>query len=176
MLHNSCISFQSSVIVFQSSVVIFQSSVVFQSSVIVFQNGVTWLPVLASYLSVCCRRQNISSFCACARLLANLSGYQYTRRVWRRETFDLLFEPRFFYMQYDAMQHWATVIDNLMTHDRTTFRDFLGNTHTNRILVRANLRIIYSQLLLIDVQCGCKAPPTACSFLLLGCTYLLFDV
>ena len=59
-------------------------------------------------------------------MLASLSGYQYTRKAWKREVFDLLLDPSFFQMDEVCIGYWRIVIDNLMTHDRTTFRDLLG--------------------------------------------------
>lgn len=59
-------------------------------------------------------------------MLASLSGYQYTRKAWKREVFDLLLDPTYFQMDEVCIGYWRIVIDNLMTHDRTTFRDLLG--------------------------------------------------
>jgi hypothetical protein len=59
-------------------------------------------------------------------LLASLSEYQFTRRAWRKEGMDLLLERDFFQMDHDSLRSWLTTTDNLMTHDKTTFRDLLG--------------------------------------------------
>ncbi|XP_043188734.1 protein dopey-1-like [Amphibalanus amphitrite] len=69
---------------------------------------------------------NTASFLACSQLLASLSEYQYSRRAWRREAFDLLLEPAFFSMQEQCLPFWRTTIDNLMTHDKTTFKELLA--------------------------------------------------
>ncbi|ELU14591.1 hypothetical protein CAPTEDRAFT_134195 [Capitella teleta] len=69
---------------------------------------------------------NLPSFRACAQLLANLSEYQYTRKAWKKEAFELLLDSSFFQTDETCIGFWRTIIDNLMTHDKTTFRDLLG--------------------------------------------------
>ncbi|XP_071455571.1 protein DOP1 homolog isoform X2 [Hetaerina americana] len=70
--------------------------------------------------------RNAASFLACSQLLASISGYQYTRRAWRKDAFDLLLDPSLFKMPPQALMYWHTIIDNLMTHDTTTFRDLMA--------------------------------------------------
>ncbi|XP_070151430.1 protein DOP1 homolog isoform X2 [Polyergus mexicanus] len=70
--------------------------------------------------------KNIASFTACSQLLASLSGYQYTRKAWRKDVLDLLLDPAFFQMTPSCLPYWRTIIDNLMTHDNTTFRDLMN--------------------------------------------------
>ncbi|BFZ25222.1 hypothetical protein BsWGS_28261 [Bradybaena similaris] len=70
--------------------------------------------------------ENVPSFRACSQILANISGYQYTRKAWRRETFEMLLSPAFFQMDGPSIASWRVIIDHLMTHDKTTFRDLLG--------------------------------------------------
>lgn len=41
---------------------------------------------------------NAPSYRACVQLLSSLSGYQYTRRAWKKEAFDLFMDPSFFQM------------------------------------------------------------------------------
>ncbi|KAJ8674892.1 hypothetical protein QAD02_010678 [Eretmocerus hayati] len=69
--------------------------------------------------------KNIASFTACSQLLSSLSGYPYTRKAWRKDVLDLLLDPAFFQMTAACLPFWRTIIDNLMTHDNTTFRDLL---------------------------------------------------
>ncbi|KMQ93130.1 protein dopey-1-like protein [Lasius niger] len=73
--------------------------------------------------------KNIASFTACSQLLASLSGYQYTRKAWRKDVLDLLLDSAFFQMTPSCLPYWRTIIDNLMTHDNTTFRDLMSNAH-----------------------------------------------
>ena len=57
-----------------------------------------------------------------ARLLATISEYQYTRKIWKKEGIDLLMEAQFFQMDHASIVAWKTIIDNLMTRDKTTFK------------------------------------------------------
>ncbi|XP_071956743.1 protein DOP1A-like isoform X2 [Antedon mediterranea] len=70
--------------------------------------------------------QNVASFRACTNLVASLSGYQYTRRSWKKDAFELLLDPAFFQMDAVCANGWRSIVDNLMTHDKTTFRDLMG--------------------------------------------------
>ncbi|XP_034945114.1 protein dopey-1 homolog isoform X2 [Chelonus insularis] len=70
--------------------------------------------------------KNISSFIACSQLLSSISGYQYTRKAWRKDVLDLLLDPAFFQMTAACLPYWRIIIDNLMTHDTTTFRDLMN--------------------------------------------------
>ncbi|GIY77558.1 protein dopey-1 [Caerostris extrusa] len=69
---------------------------------------------------------NIPSFRACCQLLANISGYQHTRKAWKKEAFELLLDTSFFQMSSTCIGYWRSIIDHLMTHDKTTFRDFMS--------------------------------------------------
>lgn len=70
--------------------------------------------------------RNIPSFYACSQLLANLSGYQYTRKAWRKDMVDLLLDPLFFQMDISCLPFWKSILDSLMTYDNTTFRELMG--------------------------------------------------
>uniref|UniRef100_A0A2C9KBU5 Uncharacterized protein n=1 Tax=Biomphalaria glabrata TaxID=6526 RepID=A0A2C9KBU5_BIOGL len=69
---------------------------------------------------------NVPSYKACSQMLSSISGYQYTRRAWRKEAFELLMETSFFQMDAKSISYWHVIIDNLMTHDKTTFKDLMG--------------------------------------------------
>lgn len=58
--------------------------------------------------------------------MASISGYQYLRKAWRKDAFELLLEPNFFQMEVGCLGYWRTIVDHLMTHDKTTFCDFLS--------------------------------------------------
>lgn len=77
-------------------------------------------------------KYNSPSFLACSHLLSSISGYQYTRKAWRKEALELLLDAQFFHMDPQAMQHWRVIVDHLMTHDKTTFRDFLARMSLNQ--------------------------------------------
>ncbi|KAM4771624.1 protein DOP1A [Rhinophrynus dorsalis] len=68
---------------------------------------------------------NAPSYRACVQLLSSLSGYQYTRRTWKKEAFDLFMDTNFFQMDGSCVSHWRAIMDHLMTHDKTTFRDLM---------------------------------------------------
>ncbi|CAB4070309.1 Protein pad-1 [Lepeophtheirus salmonis] len=68
---------------------------------------------------------NRNCFIACSRLLSGLSEYQYTRKAWRKEVFELLMEPSFFQMDYECFPYWKVIVDNMMTHDNTTFKELM---------------------------------------------------
>ncbi|XP_056141644.1 protein dopey-1 [Lampris incognitus] len=68
---------------------------------------------------------NAPSYRACIQLLSSLSGYQYTRRAWKKEAFDLFMDHTFFQMDSTCVSYWRAIIDHLMTHDKTTFRDLM---------------------------------------------------
>uniref|UniRef100_A0A8C4QLP7 DOP1 leucine zipper like protein A n=1 Tax=Eptatretus burgeri TaxID=7764 RepID=A0A8C4QLP7_EPTBU len=69
---------------------------------------------------------NAPSYRACVQLLNSLSGYQYTRRAWKKEVFDLFMDPAFFQIEPFCASQWRSIIDHLMTHDKITFRDFMA--------------------------------------------------
>ncbi|XP_060070918.1 protein dopey-1-like [Ylistrum balloti] len=69
---------------------------------------------------------NLPSYRACSQILASVSGYQYTRKAWRREALEMLLDPGFFQMDVKCIGYWRSIIDNLMTHDKTTFKDLMS--------------------------------------------------
>ncbi|XP_037956792.1 protein dopey-1 homolog [Teleopsis dalmanni] len=70
--------------------------------------------------------RNIPSFYACSSLLASLSGYQYTRKAWRKDMLDLLLDNAFFQMDISCLPFWKQIMDSLMTYDNTTFRELMS--------------------------------------------------
>ncbi|CAM1295861.1 DOPEY1 (predicted) [Pycnogonum litorale] len=71
-------------------------------------------------------KSNVPSFRASSQLLRSLSGYQYTRKAWKKDAFELLMDNTFFQMDHSSLMYWKSVIDHLMTHDKTTFRDLIA--------------------------------------------------
>ncbi|CRK96401.1 CLUMA_CG009818, isoform A [Clunio marinus] len=69
--------------------------------------------------------KNIPFFYACSNLLSTLTPYQYTRKAWRKDVFDLLLDPAFFQMDVSCLPFWKQILDNLMSFDSTTFRDLM---------------------------------------------------
>ncbi|XP_045463500.1 protein dopey-1 homolog isoform X2 [Harmonia axyridis] len=70
--------------------------------------------------------RNMPSYLACSKLLASLSSYQYTRKAWKKDVFDLLFDNAFFQVDHSCLKYWKVIVDNLMTHDNITFRDLMN--------------------------------------------------
>lgn len=50
---------------------------------------------------------NAPSYRACIQLLSSLSGYQYTRRAWKKEAFDLFMDHTFFQMDSSCVSQWV---------------------------------------------------------------------
>jgi len=71
-------------------------------------------------------RHNAPSFMAGSHLLSSITGYTYSRKAWRKEAFELLIDPAFFQMEEGCLPYWRVIVDHLMTHDKTTFREFLS--------------------------------------------------
>ncbi|CAD5112610.1 DgyrCDS1823 [Dimorphilus gyrociliatus] len=69
---------------------------------------------------------NLPSLRAGLTVLSSISEYTYTRKAWRKETFELLLDINFFLMDLTCATTWNSIIDNLMTHDRTTFAELLA--------------------------------------------------
>ncbi|XP_053561140.1 protein dopey-2 [Bombina bombina] len=67
---------------------------------------------------------NAPSFRAGAQLLSSLSGYAYTKRAWKKDVFDLYMDPGFFQMDNSCI-HWKSIIDHLLTHEKTMFKDLM---------------------------------------------------
>ncbi|NXY86452.1 DOP2 protein, partial [Alcedo cyanopectus] len=68
---------------------------------------------------------NIPSFRAGAQLLSSLSGYAYTKRAWKKEVVELYMDPAFFQMD-TSCTHWRSIIDHLLTHEKTMFKDLMN--------------------------------------------------
>ncbi|XP_067401392.1 protein dopey-2 isoform X2 [Emydura macquarii macquarii] len=68
---------------------------------------------------------NAPSFRAGAQLLSSLSGYAYTKRAWKKEVLELYMDPAFFQMDTSCI-HWRFIIDHLLTHEKTMFKDLMS--------------------------------------------------
>nr|XP_060496455.1 protein dopey-2 isoform X1 [Panthera onca] len=68
---------------------------------------------------------NTPSFRAGAQLLSSLSGYAYTKRAWKKEVLELFLDPAFFQMD-TCCAHWKSIIDHLLTHEKTMFKDLMN--------------------------------------------------
>jgi hypothetical protein len=70
--------------------------------------------------------KNIPFFYACSSLLATLTPYQYTRKAWRKDVFDLFLDPSFFQIDFSCLPFWRQILDNLMSYDNITFRELMS--------------------------------------------------
>lgn len=68
---------------------------------------------------------NAPSFRASAQLLSSLSGYAYTKRAWKKEVLELFLDPAFFQMD-SSCAYWKSIIDHLLTHEKTMFKDLMN--------------------------------------------------
>ncbi|XP_036098270.1 protein dopey-2 isoform X2 [Molossus molossus] len=68
---------------------------------------------------------NAPSFRASTQLLSSLSGYAYTKRAWKKEVLELFLDPAFFQMDTSCV-HWKAIIDHLLTHEKTMFKDLMS--------------------------------------------------
>uniref|UniRef100_A0A665U2B5 Uncharacterized protein n=1 Tax=Echeneis naucrates TaxID=173247 RepID=A0A665U2B5_ECHNA len=69
---------------------------------------------------------NMPSFEAGAQLLSSLSGYAYTKRAWKKEVFELFMDPLFFTMDASCAPSWKSIVDHLLTHEKTMFKDLMS--------------------------------------------------
>lgn len=88
--------------------------------------GSALLLVLLTLYVLSCSLLNMSCFQSSSKLLASISSYQYTRRTWKRDVYDILLSPDFFKMDVQSLQFWKILADNLVIHDKTMFKDLLG--------------------------------------------------
>ncbi|VDM23892.1 unnamed protein product [Toxocara canis] len=76
--------------------------------------------------------RNARFFLASSQFLASMSTFNYMRPVWRKATLDLLLDPTFFKMDVNSLKQWLVVIDHLMTHDKTSFKELLARISTTQ--------------------------------------------
>ena len=48
----------------------------------------------------------------------------------------MMLDPSFFQMDSTCIRYWHTVVDNLMTHDKTTYKDLMCKflSHVNNMM------------------------------------------
>ncbi|XP_036396715.1 protein dopey-2-like [Megalops cyprinoides] len=69
---------------------------------------------------------NAPSFHAGTQLLSSLSGYAYTKRAWKKETFELFMDTLFFCMDTPCTKLWRSIIDHLLTCEKSMFKDLMS--------------------------------------------------
>ncbi|KAG5283850.1 hypothetical protein AALO_G00046830 [Alosa alosa] len=50
----------------------------------------------------------------------------YTKRAWKKEVLELYLDPLFFHMDPSCTCHWRAIIDHLLTHEKTMFKDLMS--------------------------------------------------
>uniref|UniRef100_A0A1I8BMX9 Dopey_N domain-containing protein n=1 Tax=Meloidogyne hapla TaxID=6305 RepID=A0A1I8BMX9_MELHA len=75
--------------------------------------------------------KNVRSFLASSQLLASMSSFNYMRPIWKKNAMELLWDNSFFKMDIHALKSWLIVIDNLMTNDKTSFKELLARITTS---------------------------------------------
>uniref|UniRef100_A0A915MB90 RRM domain-containing protein n=1 Tax=Meloidogyne javanica TaxID=6303 RepID=A0A915MB90_MELJA len=75
--------------------------------------------------------KNVRSFLASSQLLASMSSFNYMRPIWKKNAMELLWDNSFFKMDIHALKSWLVVIDNLMTNDKTSFKELLARITTS---------------------------------------------
>ncbi|CAM4958947.1 unnamed protein product [Rotaria socialis] len=74
---------------------------------------------------------NAPSYRSASALLMNISQYSYTRKSWKKEAFEQLFDVAFFQLDITALRSWKIIVDNMITNERpTSFRDVMTKINT----------------------------------------------
>ena len=69
---------------------------------------------------------NKNNFRAASHLLMSLTAYPYTRKTWKKEVFEMLFENSYFHVDSITLDYCKVVVDNLISNDRVMFKDVLS--------------------------------------------------
>lgn len=75
----------------------------------------------------------------------SLTVYPYTRKTWKKEVFEMLFENLFFHVDASTLEYSKAIIDNLISNDRTMFKDVLSTILIFLFLSNKNLIFILIQ-------------------------------
>ena len=71
------------------------------------------------------------SYRAASILIMNISQYSYTRKAWKKEVFEQLFDTSFFQVDLSTLRSWKIIIGNLITNEKPpTFRDVMNRINT----------------------------------------------
>jgi len=69
---------------------------------------------------------NKNNFRAASHLLMSLTVYPYTRKTWKKEVYEMLFENMYFHVDAATLDHCKVIVDNLISNDRSMFKDVLS--------------------------------------------------
>ncbi|CAF3374341.1 unnamed protein product [Rotaria sp. Silwood1] len=74
---------------------------------------------------------NAPSYRAASTLLMNISQYSYTKKTWKKEVFEQLFDIGFFQVDLLTLTSWKIIIGNMITDEKlTSFRDVMNRINT----------------------------------------------
>ena len=93
------------------------------------QNLVTnVVPFVRTHVSV-----NAPSYRSASHLLMSISQYAYTRKAWKKEAFEHLFDPGFFQVDTNALRSWKVIIGNMINKEKSTsFRDVVNRVNSTQ--------------------------------------------
>ncbi|CAF1108703.1 unnamed protein product [Rotaria sordida] len=70
---------------------------------------------------------NVPSYRSASILLLNISQYSYTKKTWKKEVFEHLFDIGFFQVDLLTLNLWKIIISNMITDEKpTSFRDVMN--------------------------------------------------
>jgi hypothetical protein len=74
---------------------------------------------------------NAPSYRAASALLMNISQYSYTKKAWKKEVFEQLFDSGFFQVDLIALRSWKIILDNMFANEKAiSFRDLMNRINT----------------------------------------------
>jgi hypothetical protein len=74
---------------------------------------------------------NAPSYRSASILLMNISQYSYTKKAWKKEVFEQLFDAGFFQVDLLTLRSWKIIIDNMVTNEKPiSFRDLMNRINT----------------------------------------------
>ncbi|CAF3596046.1 unnamed protein product, partial [Rotaria sp. Silwood2] len=70
---------------------------------------------------------NAPCYRSASTLLMNISQYSYTKKTWKKEVFEQLFDIGFFQVDLLALNSWKIIIGNMIKDEKpTSFRDVMN--------------------------------------------------
>lgn len=74
---------------------------------------------------------NAPSYRSASILLMSLSQYSYTRKTWKKEAFEQLFDACFFQVDLTTLISWKVIIGNMINDEKlTSLRDIINRINT----------------------------------------------
>ena len=70
---------------------------------------------------------NAPFYRSASTLLLNISQNSYTRKAWKKEVLEQLFDANFFQVDLATLRSWKSIIGNMVTNEKpTSFRDIMS--------------------------------------------------